>query len=500
MPAPDTLDPSSLDRLVESLLAAGFEPVGDKRSWTGPLHPALRDLTDATTMRIVVRDGWPFRQPKVYVEGLELGQHRNAAGDVCLWEEGDPSGQWRTWEDIAHRVEEWAAAAHGHPTADDPGLDPHLSFTGTIAGLATIDLTDREIRDWDVVQLRAQRKGESLQIGEGDLRGRWYGRRRPHTPPQTLGDVRVQLRRRQQDDLDQALSSVGEQDGISFLVFAWQTPGGDNLLILGLERGADGQVVASPYEAARTDVGILRLRAGPDASALAAKKVVIFGAGAIGSHVADLLARSGVGQITMFDAQRLRPGDLVRHAANALIVGYDKVIALRVSISAHAPWTTVITHAQSAWAPSALADAAEAADLVIDAVGLASLTAQLSMVCAQKERTLVSVALYRRGDLGRVRTQTPRAENLIAHRPEDARFPVIPPGDEEAGARWEAGCGSPIAQASPVSVAGIAATAARVIIDQLLDRVALDSDIIETYVTVPDVAFGRPGVYRFPAP
>jgi hypothetical protein len=437
----------------------------------------------------VVQDGWPFRQPKVYVEGLDLGRHRNAAGDVCLWEEGDPSGQWRTWEDIALRIEEWSASARGHPTTDDPGLDPHLSFTGTIAGLATIDLTGREIRDWDVVQLRAKQEGKSLQIGVGDLRGRWYGRRRPHSPPQTLSDLREQLRRRQQDDLDNALTTVGEPGGISFLVFAWKTPAGPNLLVLGLERGANGQVVASPYEAARTDPEILRLRAGPDASALAAKKVVIFGAGAIGSHIADLLARSGVGQITMFDAQRLRPGDLVRHAANGHVMGYDKVICLSVSIAAHAPWTSVITHSQSVWAPRAIADAAEATDLVIDAVGLASFTAQMSMVSAEKERTLVSVALYRRGDVGRVRIQTPRTEIPIAHRPEDARFPVIPPAAEEAGASWEAGCGSPIAQAPPVSVAGIAATAARVVIDQLLGREALELDIIETYVTVPGVAF-----------
>ena len=43
-------------------------------------------------------------------------------------------------------------------------------------------------------------------------------------------------------------------------------------------------MVAQAIEVAPTDMSFLKLRAGPDADALGEKKVVVFGAGAIGSN------------------------------------------------------------------------------------------------------------------------------------------------------------------------------------------------------------------------
>ena len=255
--------------------------------------------------------------------------HPEQAGRCARrWEIGDPSREWLTWPGVVGRIEKWALEAQGYATADDPGLDPHLTFTGTRLGLATIDLTGREIRDWDVGTLNATLKDCRLEIGVGALVGRWYVRDRPKSPPQTLDDLRSQLRRRQRDDLDAALATVGQPSGTSFLVFAWNTPVGPNLLVLDLTRDGAGQVVASPYEAARTDQEVLRLRAGTDAPALTDRTVALFGVGAVGSHVADLLARSGLGRLAIYDRQIIRPGDVVRHAAGGLRIGDSKVDAM----------------------------------------------------------------------------------------------------------------------------------------------------------------------------
>ncbi len=497
MPVPDTIDPASLDRFIETLLDAGFEPTGSQQSWIGPIHPALMPMTAATTMTVVVRDGWPFIQPRVYVQGLPIGRHRNIDGDVCLWEIGDPSREWMTWDGVAARIEKWAEEAQGHPTAEDPGLDPHLTFVGPTGGLATIDLTGRAIRDWDVAELRATRDDNMLKIGEGDEIGRWYVRDRPESPPQTLADLRGQLRRRQQKDLDAALASVGQPGGVSFLVFAWNTPVGPNLLILGLSRAA-GFLTAGAYEAARTDRDVLRLRAGPDAAALDGKTVTVFGVGAVGSHVADLLARSGVGKIVVCDGQVLRPGDVVRHAVGGIWVGRKKTEAMHVLALFNAPWTTV-EQSPAVWAPTPLRRLTDASDIVIDATGISSFTAQISVLSRRAELPLVSVALYRQGAVGRFRFQSAKSDIVITDRPADDRFPKIPAGVGEEAVSWEAGCADPIAQAPPTSVVGIAAATARFAIGVLTEREHEDIDHVEVYRPLEGTDFDFFGSRRFPA-
>src|SRR5947209_6901640 len=108
MPDPETLDPASLDTFTTSLIEAGFVRDSDGRTWHGPIHPALKQFTDATHMRVVIRDGWPFLHPRTYADGTPNGLHRTTNGDVCLWEDGDPSFNWLTWDGISARIEQWA--------------------------------------------------------------------------------------------------------------------------------------------------------------------------------------------------------------------------------------------------------------------------------------------------------------------------------------------------------------------------------------------------------
>jgi hypothetical protein len=493
---PDTIDPASLDAFIDSLLEAGFEPVGDGRSWIGPIHPALAPLTSASTMRVTVRDGWPFYHPALTVPGLPLGRHRNFDGDICLWDVGDSSLEWRTWDGIAHRIEQWATGAQGHATEDDPSLDPDRTFRGASRGLATIDLIGREIRDFDARPIRAKAEKWGIAIGDGELVGRWYDRDRPKAPPQTLDDLRAQLRARQRVDLDEHLKTVGEQGGLAFLVFAWNTPVGPNLLVVGLDRGGDGTIEARAYQAARTDAEVRRLRSGRDADALVSKSVLVLGAGAIGSHAARLLARSGLGSLRLVDSDRVRPGDIVRHGADGLFIGWTKVSALELLIGLDAPWTTVEATEWTTWQPKRLAAMIQKADLVVDAVGSVGFTAQLSRLCRASERAMVSVALYRRGAVGRVRIQSKTSEIEILDRGRDGRFTVIPPAAIEEDIAWEAGCGAPVAEAPPTSVASVAAMATREAINVLGGREVGDLDVIECYEPFDAEPFDTPGVLR----
>jgi hypothetical protein len=495
LPPPNTIDPAALDRFIGSLLDAGFEPVGDQRSWDGPIHPSLIPLTSQTRMRVSLRSGFPFYHPGVTVKGLPLGRHRNQDGDVCLWDVGDSSFEWRTWDGIAKRIELWVAEAQGHPTEDDPGLDPHRTFAGAGLGLATIDLTGRALRNWDIGTLRAERKDWGLRIGAGDEQGRWYVLDRPQQPPQTLDEVRAQLRRRQRRDLDAALASVGKSGGITFAVFAWSTPAGPNLLVLGFER-VDEELKAGAFEAARTDAEVLRLRSGPDSELLGQRSIALFGVGAIGSQIARLLSRSGLGTLMAIDGDRLRPGDVVRHASHALFVGSNKASATKTSNFIDAPWTKTEADELSGWDPAWIRRKVAGTDLVVDAVGSVGFTAQMSRLCREAEVAMVSVALYRNGAVGRVRVQSAHSNIQIADLGGDDRFKRIPPGALEDVIAWETGCASPVVQAAPTSVAAIGASASRIGIDVLTGREAGDLDYLESYEPLPESPFDQPGVWR----
>ena len=66
-------------------------------------------------------------------------------------------------------------------------------------------------------------------------------------------------------------------------------------------------------EAAPMDEENLILRAGPDADTLRSRRVALFGAGALGGHIAVTLAESGAGFLRLVDADVLKPGNVVRH-------------------------------------------------------------------------------------------------------------------------------------------------------------------------------------------
>jgi hypothetical protein len=111
----DAFDIPSLEAFTADLVAGGFEVRSGthRRVWTGPVHPAFGPLTDATTMSIVILDGWPFRPPALLVDGLATN-HSTPEGFVCLWRDDDASLRWATVAGMSQRIQEWCHdAQHG---------------------------------------------------------------------------------------------------------------------------------------------------------------------------------------------------------------------------------------------------------------------------------------------------------------------------------------------------------------------------------------------------
>ena len=66
-------------------------------------------------------------------------------------------------------------------------------------------------------------------------------------------------------------------------------------------------------------------------------RVLLIGAGALGSSVAEMLVRGGVSDLTVFDPQRVEAGNLVRHTLGFDVIGTSKALALAAHLNGANP-------------------------------------------------------------------------------------------------------------------------------------------------------------------
>jgi hypothetical protein len=79
----------------------------------------------------------------------------------------------------------------------------------------------------------------------------------------------------------------------------------------------------------------------PASAALRNKRVLLIGCGAIGSFIALELARLGVGKLTMWDPDIVRPGNSVRWPLGRTVWGVSKTLSLTAFLARNYPWTLV---------------------------------------------------------------------------------------------------------------------------------------------------------------
>lgn len=125
-----------------------------------------------------------------------------------------------------------------------------------------------------------------------------------------------------------------------------------------------------------------------DRTSLESKHVLLIGAGAIGSVIADQLSRAGTGALTIVDQDVLEPGNLTRHAGNMSLIGAYKSGAAAALANQANPFVrvepvmlSVGSTVSGAAQRELLARAYAAADLIIDAtaeVGVQRLTSALA--------------------------------------------------------------------------------------------------------------------------
>ena len=499
-----------LRAFMEELAQAGFEPVAgsDRLWWRGPVHPAFCALTDATGMDIVIRPGWPFRPPDLFVKGINTN-HSTLNGLVCLWRDGDRSFQWATVEGFYERIGEWCENAEIGWEDDDLGRDAFLNFREKYAMVATFDLPGLGTREGEWGDCHGSLHGAWRRIdvspgrgssASGHLRGLWlHAGTLGKPPPRQLSEVWPLLNGAQRSGLERALNNrrrpeaLSISGGVDFILFCWDRRGRPDLLVMAL-RGRGENVEAFGIQPGPRDEDSLILRAGRDAPILRPRRATLFGAGALGGHVATTLAESGLGFLEIVDGDVLLPGNVVRHVASHSHVGSGKVEAVKAVISDHAPWTEVSTFRESPLTPVEIGQRITNADIVIDATGNQSFTEAVAIVALGEGKPLVSGALYRGGFIGRVRRQVLPEDTPIHLREESARYPVVPRGPAtEDFAIPELGCSAPVNNAPPALVLACASLIAEVAIDALADLFKFSDEEIHVYRAIAEPQFNLIG-------
>ena len=510
----DTFDLGSLEWFLSDLVTAEFEPVPstDRRQWSGPIHPAFDGLTDAPTMDIVFDPGWPYQPPRVYVQGLNTN-HYTLDGFVCLWREGDASRQWETVSGLFDRVEDWCEKAKNGWQDDDLPFDAYLNFKNKLALMVAFDFESlrTNVGGWgDLAGVISENQKllalRARQVSSyRELPGLWFrvGRLRS-PPPRNLAEMPQHLNKSQRKGLARALSRRRTGEGpqtrgaVDIILFAWERQDRTDLLIMACE-GTGDNVDAAALVAEPNDDRSLRLRAGPDAEILKDGRVVLFGAGALGGHVAVTLASSGIESLRVVDFDVLSPGNVVRHVAGHDQVGRSKVSGVQAVVSSHAPWTDFepVVPPVNPIGPREIAQFIEDTDVVVDATGNDAFVSPVAQIAVDLGKPLISGALYRGGFIGRVRRKALDTDAPINDRPDSTDYPVIPTGDSKVDlAEPDLGCSAPVNNAPPASVLACASLITQATIDVLTERFELEDEVIDIYRPLPEAPFDNTGRYR----
>ncbi|WP_448610122.1 ThiF family adenylyltransferase [Geodermatophilus sp. URMC 60] len=485
------------EEMADALAREGFrrcdDAVDSGEGWCGVLTFRPVGGEDGsvrmTAVGIAVPDAFPFAPPKVHpgsqawaemVTGRTFGEdyyepgrgwHRDLDLAMCLFDEADHARlRWADGAVLLEQARAWLAAdAAGWPD-DAPALDLERYLYPAVDQRVVLygPLHDR---DGEVLRLQGKRHGV-LRLGRPASQVRSGSRRRRH---RWGGDAVLILAAgelagpiRHWDDLRAAVGAdraqrltLAQQDGLTRVLMTYTRRGLPAALALELSAHPDGEVQLRAMRAAPDDLATRQIRAGLGAEQLGTRKVAIVGVGAIGSVVADLLHRGGVGHLHLIDADRVLPGNTTRHLLGDAAVGRPKAAAVAEALHATRPHLGQVTFTvDEVDTPLRAIEVLAAFDAVVDATADSTATALLTAAARAGAGHLLSVYVLADGYAVRV-DRTPEPDGQIT-----LPAPHLPP---PAPTVYEAGCGSPVSTTPPAAAWEAAAIVARHTVALLLN-------------------------------
>lgn len=176
----------------------------------------------------------------------------------------------------------------------------------------------------------------------------------PFIPPQegqtwTFGEwrklIRANILRTHRRSLKRLLKKSGADTPV---IIGLEKPGGGRTLVAFKPKSSSkthplidqSEQTPIPIHLERWDKEYLLPRGGATSSMLG-KKVLIVGCGAVGGHIAEMLAASGVGHLTLVDPDTMSNDNTFRHFLGRTSVGVHKGKALEVDIRWRFPYISV---------------------------------------------------------------------------------------------------------------------------------------------------------------
>lgn len=229
----------------------------------------------------------------------------------------------------------------------------------------------------------------------------------------------------------------------------------------------------------------------PQLTPLQDKSVAIVGVGALGSPVADLLAKAGVGHILLADFDIVTPGNRIRHQSDVSDVGRAKTRAVANRLKNVDPWNHVETLTLRVGTTGVLAeeslgqkvddevfDAIAAADAVVNLTANSVAGSHLSKFAVESDVPTVHGTVSAGAWGARILIQRPGASAcwdclaLAQTQPESYGEPVeVPEVSDDPAVQdvTEGGCGDLTFTGPGFELADAAASIARVVTQVLLE-------------------------------
>jgi len=491
---------------ADELVAAGFSDDGHRLR--GAVRWADADgIPRDTKIEIIIDDRFPFAPPIVriidsdrsldltfHVERPEADVPEGVSGNLCLWENdwAVDRAPWRTPAALLARVAGWLdETAAGWPGDEACDLERYLPRASDalvlyrsdqLAGVdraarqvepgpnGTVAVTDRLARTTPKNRTRPRRK---------DAASAWVEDVGQLTRPLTCWeDVQAVL-----GDPEAVRRAVADRS-VGYLLLRYGRGNSTSVLVTRVKY--DGaEIAVEACESADEAPEALELRAGPAAVSLRDTSVAVIGCGAVGSFVADLLYRSGVRDMGLFDPERLRPGNVVRHLGTLDDVGQLKVHVVQNRLrrvagdisEVHAYGYSIVDLAQARKLVSTY-------DIVLDATANPRATSLLAAAAQERlgqgAATVLSVCVQRKGDVVRV-------DRMPVHDGET----YLPPLEwlDDTPVLADAGCGSPVAVTPPGAVLAAARLAAEVVSAEAAEPGRTPASIVEVSRPQPEPEF-----------
>jgi hypothetical protein len=217
----------------------------------------------------------------------------------------------------------------------------------------------------------------------------------------------------------------------------------------------------------------------PGLHPLSSARILIVGCGALGSVVAEQLARAGVGKLILIDGDVLDAGNLVRHAASLAEVGLTKASAVAHLVRSASPGTSVEPldflvgtarsgdQGLSASSTAELVAAVNRVDVIVDATAEIAVHEVLSLMAFEAGVSLV-VPEASPGVWGGVVATLPAGSeacgNCLEFHRQEGHVPA-PPSDPTRV--QPIGCSEPTFTGSGFDLAEVAMQAVRMVVEAM---------------------------------